>query len=198
VVQEAGARNRRRNGEGDGHVQAVAPVERLSQRAAEQQADGTTHAGDRGVDAEGLAALGGLGECRCQQRERGRREHRREDALQRACRHERLEALRGTTGGGRAREAEQAGDERPLAAEQIGDPAAEQQQTAEGQRVGGDHPLAVVVGEAQVSLGGRQRDVHDGHVEHDHQLSDADDGEDEPATIVMGTVGSHGRSPCHI
>src|SRR3954452_17025352 len=33
-------------------------------------------------------------------------------------------------------------------------------QAAEGQRVGGDHPLAVVVGKAHVSLGGRQRDVH--------------------------------------
>jgi len=106
VVQEAGARDRRRDGEGDGHVQAVAPVERFGQRAAEQQADRTTHAGDRGVDAERLAALGGLGERRCQQRERGRREHRGEDALQCAGCHERLEALRGTTDGGGAREAE--------------------------------------------------------------------------------------------
>jgi hypothetical protein len=37
-----------------------------------------------------------------------------------------------------------------------------------------------------------------GHVEHDHQLGDPDDGEDEPAAIVMGRVGSHGRLLRHI
>ena len=42
------------------------------------------------------------------------------------------------------REAEQAGDERPLAPEEVAELAAEQQQAAEGQRVGGDDPLPVV------------------------------------------------------
>ena len=57
-------------------------------------------------------------------------------------------------------------------------PAAEQQQAAERQRVGGDDPLAVVVGEAEVGLRRRQRDVHDRRVEHDHQLGEAEHGED--------------------
>ena len=38
--------------------------------------------------------------------------------------------------------------------------AAQQQQSAEGQRVGGHHPLPVRIGEPQVMLGRRQRDVH--------------------------------------
>jgi hypothetical protein len=45
-------------------------------------------------------------------------------------------------------EPEQAADERPLAPEQVADPPAQQQQGPERQRVGGDDPLPVVVGEA--------------------------------------------------
>ena len=81
-------------------------------------------------------------------------------------------------------EADEADDEGALAAEQVGEAAAEQQQAAEGERVGGDDPLAVAVGEAEVGLGGRQRDVHDGRVEHDHELGEPDDGEGQPATAV--------------
>ena len=81
-------------------------------------------------------------ERRRQQRERRGREQGAEDALQRACADEHLEALRGAADGGGGREAEQAGDERPLAAEEIAELAAEQQQAAEGQRVGRDDPLA--------------------------------------------------------
>ena len=189
MVQEARAGDRGRDREGDRHVQAPAPVEHLGQRAAEQQADGAARAGDPGVDAEGLAAFGGVGECRGQEREGGRGEQRAEGALQRAGRHEQVEALGGPAEGRRAGEAEQAGHERPLAAEEVGDAAAEQQQAAERQRIGRDHPLPVVVGEAEVLLGGRERDVHDRHVEHDHQLGDADDCEDQPAAVVMGICG---------
>ena len=51
-------------------------------------------------------------------------------------------------------------------------------------------PLAVVVGEAEVLLGGRERDVHDRRVEHDHQLGDANDDEDQPAAVVMAVCGT--------
>lgn len=59
--------------------------------------------------------------------------------------------------------------------EQIGKPSAEEQQAAEGQSIGVDDPLKIGVGEAQVSADRRQRDVDDGHVEHNHQLAQADD-----------------------
>ena len=52
----------------------------------------------------------------------------------------------------RAGEAEQPDDEDRLAPEQVTDPPAEQQQAAEGERVGGDDPLARVVGEPEVLL----------------------------------------------
>ena len=195
VVEQPQAADRGRDGEEDRHVQAPAPVEHLGQEAAEQQAEGAAGAGDGAVDAERLGALGGLGERRGEQGERGRGEHRGEHALERAGADEQLEALRGAAERGCTGEAEQAGDERPLAAEQVGDPAAEQQQAAERERVGGDDPLAVVVGEPEVLLGGGERDVDDRHVEHDQQLGDADDDEDQPAAVVMGICrGGMGRT----
>src|SRR5262250_2753789 len=48
------------------------------------------------------------------------------------------------------------------AAEQVAGPAAEQQQPAEGQRVGVDHPLQARPGKAQRPLDMRQGDVDDG------------------------------------
>ena len=70
-----------------------------------------------------------------------------------------------------------------LAAEEVAEAAAEQQQAAERERVGGDDPLAGVVGEAEVVLRDGQRDVHDRRVEHDHQLGDAEQRED-PASAA--------------
>ena len=72
------------------------------------------------------------------------------------------------------------------------EPPAEQQQAAEGQRVGGDDPLPLVVGEVQRVLGGGQRDVHDGRVEHDHQLGESEHREDAPASRVVGGGGEEG------
>ena len=119
---------------------------------------------------------------------------RGEHALEGAGADEQPEALRGAAERGCTGEADQARDERPFAAEQVGDPAAEQQQAAERERVGGDDPLALVVGEPELLLGGGERDVDDRHVEHDQQLGDADDDEDHPAAVVMGVCGEgHGE-----
>src|SRR5206468_2359803 len=47
-------------------------------------------------------------------------------------------------------------------------------------------PLALRVVDVQRRLRVRQRDVHDGGVEDDHELRDADDGEREPAAVAAG------------
>ena len=117
--------------------------------------------------------------------ERRGREQRAEDALQRAGADEDAEALRGAADRRGDGEAEQAGDEHALAAEEVAEATAEQQQAAEGQGVGGDDPLAAVVGEAERVLGGRQGDVHDRRVEDDHELGDGEHGEDDPAPGVV-------------
>jgi len=80
-------------------------------------------------------------------------------------------------------EAGQADQERDLPAQQVGQPSAEQQQAAEPQRVGGDHPLPVRGGEVERVLCGRQRDVHHRDVEDHHQLRQADHAQDEPAPV---------------
>ena len=178
------------------HVQAPAPVERLGQHAAEQQPDRRAAAGDGAVDAERLAALVGIGEGGRQQRQCRGGEQRAEDALGRAGGDQHPEGARGAAHRGRGGEAEQAADERPLAAEQVAEAAAEQQQRPERQRVGGHDPLPRVIGEAEVALRRRQRDVHDRRVEHDHELGDGDHAEDQPASLVMRSLcGCHRGSP---
>ena len=91
---------------------------------------------------------------------------------------------------------DQAGHEEPPAAEQVGQPAAEQEHAAEEDRVGGDHPLQALLAEVQVVLDRRQRDVHDRDIEHDHELGGDDHREGEPAAPVA--VPGSGQLPCFV
>ena len=92
-------------------------------------------------------------------------------------------------GGG---EHDHAGEEHALAAEQIAEPAGEQQEAGECDEEGVDDPGEVSLAEVQVALDGGQRDVHDRRVEHDHQLGEADDREREPAAAVPDGDGRGG------
>jgi len=166
-----------------------APVEDLGEHAAEQEAHRCPTAGDGAEDAERPAALLGVDEGGRQQRQRRRRQQRAEQSLQHARAGQHRERSRGTADGGRDREARQAADERPLAAEDVADLAAEQEHAAEGERIAGDDPLALVVGEAEGLLGRGQGNVHDGGVQHDHELGDAEDREDQPPAVVVGAAG---------
>ena len=65
--------------------------------------------------------------------------------------------------------------------EQVGRAAAQHQEAAEGDRVGGDHPLQVVLCEMKPAADRRQGDVHDRDVEDGHEEGGADDGERLPA-----------------
>jgi hypothetical protein len=85
-------------------------------------------------------------------------------------------------GGG---EASQPGEESALAAEDVGQSAAQGQEAAEGKHIRGEDPLPIRVGEPEVGLRRREGNVHDGGVKQDHDLRDQDDGEDEPAARVM-------------
>ena len=66
-----------------------------------------------------------------------------------------------------------------VTAEQVTGPAAEQQQPAKGERVGGEDPFQPVAGEAEGPLDVWQRHVHDAGVEHHHQLCGRDDEQGE-------------------
>jgi hypothetical protein len=178
-----------RHGQDQVDEQRPAPVEDLRQRAAEDQAEGCARGADHAEDRERAVALLRDGERRRQQAERGGREESGEGALQRTSADEDGEARSEAADRGGDGEPGQPSDEHPLAAEDITQPPAQQEQAAKRQCVGGDDPLARLVGEAQALLGGRKRNVHDRRVEHDHQLRDADDREDQPAAPAACVCG---------
>ena len=194
VGEGAGGAEGGEDRDGDVDEQAPAPVQVFGEQAAEDQADGRAAAGDGAVDAERLGAfLGSVNVVDSRESAAGAR-----SAPKAPCRARAANSMAGPGGaaqrGGHG-EAEQADDEGAFAAEEVADAAAEQEQAAEGQGVGGDDPLAVGDGDAQVALGGGQRDVHDRGVQDDHQLGDGDDGESPPAArvVVGGPPGARGR-----
>ena len=82
------------------------------------------------------------------------------------------------------REDDEPDHEDPPPAEQVGEPAAEEQEASEDERVGGDHPLQVLLREVEVGLDRGQRDVHDRDVEHDHELHHAEQQQPDPLAPV--------------
>ena len=76
--------------------------------------------------------------------------------------------------------------EHPAAPGQVAQPAGEQQQAAERDQVGVHDPGQPGRREAQLGLDGRQRDVHDRHVEDDHQHAGAQHIQRQPARPIGG------------
>ena len=157
------------------------PAEIRRDDAAKQDARGRAAARGGAVDPERTVALVTLGERRHQERERSRREQRASQPLQRAEAHERARRPREAAEQRARREEGETRDEHAPAAEQVGEPAAEQQRAAEENGVRGDHPLDPRFREAEVRLDRREGDVDDCHVEDDHELSGDDESECAPA-----------------
>ena len=113
-----------------------------------------------------------------------RRDERRTQSLERPEPDERLvtpsEAAQKRTDG----EDDRADDEHAPAPEQVGRAAAEEQEAPEDQRIGADDPLEVLLGEPEVVLDRRQRDVHDRDVQDDHELHREDERECEPFLAI--------------
>ena len=156
----------------------------FGQDAAEDEADGRAGAGDAAIDGEGARPLLGFRERHREKREGGRSHDGGERALQGpgAEEHGRVlgQASQGRSGG----EADEADHEHPLAPEVVGNAAPEEEQAGEGQRVGGQHPLAVGGRDVQGPLRRGQGDDHHRGVEHDHELGHRDDGERPEALRV--------------
>jgi len=129
-----------------------------------------------------------LGEGGGDQRQRGRGDQRAAGALHRAGREQKGLAVGEPAGQGGGGEQQQPGDEHLAAAEPVPGPAAEQQQPAEGQRVGVDHPFQAGAGKAERPLDVRQRDVDDGRVQHHHQLRG---GQDQQGQARARAAGRH-------
>ena len=176
-----------------GSVQAPAPVHVLGEEAAEDEPEGRPGDGDGGVDPEGTPALLRVAEGRGEDRQHRRRQQRAEEPLQPAGADQHEGGLRGSADGRRQGEAPHAEHQRALRPDHVADAPAEQQEAAEGQGVGGDHPLPIGVREAEGVLRRGQGDDHDRRVEHDHELRPGDDDEDPHVGPVRRLV-RHSRA----
>ena len=78
------------------------------------------------------------------------------------------------------------------AAEEVAETTGQEEQAAEGDQVGVDDPGQVGLAHVEVGLDGGEGDGDDGRVEDDHELSEADDGERQPAAPIVSKVGDDG------
>jgi hypothetical protein len=161
------------------------PSQVRGQKAAQEHAGGTAATRGRAPDAECAVALGALGERGHQDRQRCGREQRTAQALERAEADQRALGPRNSAQEGADREQGQADHEQAPAAEDVRQPPAQEQGAAEQDRVRADDPLQVVLGEVEVALDRRQRDVHDRDVEHDHELGGHDHRQREALAAIL-------------
>ena len=165
-------RRERRGGESDRDVdeQHPPPAQAAGEDPAEEHPGRAAGAGDRAPDAQCAVALGTLGERGGDDRQRRRGDDRRAEALDGAGGDQPPLGLGDPAGERGDREHHEAEHEHPPAPEQVGEPAAEQQEAAERKRVGIHDPREVGACEVQVRADRRQRDVDDRGVDHDHEL----------------------------
>jgi hypothetical protein len=141
-------------------------------------------------------ALGALCEQVHHDRQRRRQDNSRAEPLQPT--HRDQEAVTGRQPGAKQcrREHGQAQHQDSPAPEQVCGPAAEKQEAAEGDRVGGHDPLQVRFGEVEVAADRRQRDVDDREIHDRHEERDGQHGERAPAADLGYRLCVHRYLPC--
>jgi hypothetical protein len=162
------------------------PAEQVGQHAAEQHADAPAARHAEAEDAEGLRPLADLGEEGHDQRQGDGGDDRAANALDGAGRDQQPLSRRHAARDRRRGEDRDAGQEQLPLAEQVAQPAAEQQEAAEGEQVGVHDPGERGLGEPEVVADRGQGDVHDRHVDDDHQVAQAEHVEGEPAGAFVG------------
>ena len=160
-----------RRGDGDVDQEDPAPGDALNDDAAEQEAEARAKPFHRGEHADGAVSCRPGGKRRHDQRQRGGLGKRGGGALGDARRDEHPGASGKASEGGRRRKSDDRYDEDRPAAEEIAAAPAEKQQRSERQRVAVDDPGDVAEVEPQGPVDRRQSDVHDRHVQDDHELN---------------------------
>ncbi len=150
------------------------PRDQLSEQPTGHQPGGAAGSRHRGVEANGTNPLGSLGKARREEGEGARRSQRGTDALYGAGTEERPPAHSQATDERAQREDGDAEQEHPTAPEEVTRPCAEEQEPSKGEDVGVDDPRECAAREAQTPLDVRKRDIHDGGIEHHHQLGGED------------------------
>ena len=162
------------------------PADRLGEDSAGEEADRAAGRGDEPVDPDRFRLLARLREHRHDHPQHDGRGEGAGDSLDEPGGDQHPLVLGDGAEQGGEDEDGQPGEEDPPFADQVADPADEQQQAAERDQVGVDDPGEAALAEAEVVLDRRQRDVHDRDVEDDHQDARAEDVEGEPAAAVFG------------
>ena len=116
------------------------PVERVREDAAEQHADTAAARHHEAEEPHRLGALGWFGEQHHDQREGDRRYDGAAETLHRARSDQEPLRAREPAGERCEREKGDPAEEQPAVAEEIAEPPAEQQEAAEREEVGVDHP----------------------------------------------------------
>jgi hypothetical protein len=170
LARGVGRQERDRPGRGQQRQRQVdeehaAPAERLGEHPAEQRAEAEPTGARRRPDAERAVPARALRERRVDEGQRRGEQGGRADALDDPSADQRLR--RGGEAAERRSRGEQddAGEEQAAPAQQVAQPAGEQQQAAEGDRIAADHPLLRVRREPEVADQVGQRDVDDREVE---------------------------------
>nr|WP_253072997.1 hypothetical protein [Spelaeibacter cavernicola] len=135
---------------------------------AQEQPRRRTGRGHEGIDPDRAGACRGLVEQRHDHAECDRRGHRGTAALDESC------SDQSTVRGGKAArerrdgEDDQTAEQHPAPPDQVTEPTGEQQQGAETDQVGVHDPGQLVGSESEITLDGRDRNVHDRLVQHGH------------------------------
>ncbi len=164
LVHESQRQHEHHHGEGDVQEERRAPAHVFDQPA-------TGHGSDRGGDgaesrprADGPASFGVV-ERGADDREAPRNEKGRANTLNGAAGNEHRGRGREATADRGDGEQDHAQQEHTLASELIAERSTHEDQCAQEQRVSLDHPLHLRDRRLEVSLEGRQRDVHDGGID---------------------------------
>ena len=180
LAEEHGRECQRGDPDRDVEEEDPLPAQEVGEDAAEQHAGCGSEAADRAPDAERDVALLAFGEGRHEDRQRRRGDDRRAEALDGPGADQRGLVPRERREERRRREHDEAADEHATAAEDVGGTSAQEQEASEDERIGADHPLKVLLREAQVDLDRREGDVHDRDVEDEHELDDAQERQRHP------------------
>ena len=159
---------------------------------AEEHSGGAAGGGGCPVQGQRLGQFTWLGpEQHHQQGQRGGCDQRGSGALDGATGQFDADGAGQAGDGGPDQQDGPAGGEDAAGAEQVGQSPAEQQQTAERDDVGVEHPGQVLLGEAEVGLHLGQGDPDDRGVHDDHELGGGDEPEGPPPPVGGCGLGGH-------
>jgi hypothetical protein len=135
------------------------PVDPLSDDAAREQADRRACGRDEAVDADRFGLLRRPPKHRHDHAENHGRGHRATESLNKACGDQEALAVGEPAQQRRRREHREAGEEDPLAADQVTEATDEQQQAAERDQVRVHNPRQTRLREMEIGLDRRKRDL---------------------------------------